>query len=465
MDGLERYDPSMEGAIAYEHWHRYALAQSLAGGRRVLDLGCGEGYGSVLLSNAADEVVGIDLSEGVIGDARRRYEHQARLSFEQADCTHLPFPDGGFDLVVALGLLHEVPEPERCVREAKRVLRAGGVFLASMPAGPAGGQGGAPAALADIGHLLESHFGHVRVLAQRMTVGSTIGPTDGGSDDREAACHAAYALSANPPGAWRLRAGFPTIANAMDYLFVCSDTPVAMAGFETSFFANEDDDIWTKQAAVLRWASGLHEEDEALRIHVRDIERSEAEARSALADASEGHEQRATEIGRLTAETKALAGEVATLRAITAAAPGVREDRLLEGSRSDLRDAIARADGESGHLAAQLDLLRGDREHLLARLGALGAEVKTLTTGMAALRADTRARDAAGETAMRRERDDHQMRLAEAAGVHAAAIADLRESFEAGIRQGEERHRLAMARLRADYDALLDERFPLDPPA
>ena len=48
----ERFTPECEREIAYEHWHRYAFARSLARGRRVLDAACGEGYGSALLARA-----------------------------------------------------------------------------------------------------------------------------------------------------------------------------------------------------------------------------------------------------------------------------------------------------------------------------------------------------------------------------------------------------------------------------
>ena len=42
----ERFTPECVREIAHEHWHRYAFARALAGGRRVLDAACGEGYGS-----------------------------------------------------------------------------------------------------------------------------------------------------------------------------------------------------------------------------------------------------------------------------------------------------------------------------------------------------------------------------------------------------------------------------------
>ena len=51
----ERFAPEVTGAIWYEHWHRYCVAQPLARGLSVLDAACGEGYGSYLLAQTAKE--------------------------------------------------------------------------------------------------------------------------------------------------------------------------------------------------------------------------------------------------------------------------------------------------------------------------------------------------------------------------------------------------------------------------
>ena len=57
----ERYQPEIGGDVQLEHLHRYAFAKSLVHNKTVLDIACGEGYGSALLSETAKYVTGVDI--------------------------------------------------------------------------------------------------------------------------------------------------------------------------------------------------------------------------------------------------------------------------------------------------------------------------------------------------------------------------------------------------------------------
>src|ERR1039457_3871319 len=83
-----------------EHLARYAFAARLARGKRVLDAGCGAGYGAADLAQSALSVVGADIAAEAVTFARERYR-LPYLEFEQASCTALPHRDGAFDLGVA----------------------------------------------------------------------------------------------------------------------------------------------------------------------------------------------------------------------------------------------------------------------------------------------------------------------------------------------------------------------------
>ena len=129
----ERFTPECNGAIWYEHWHRYCAVLPAAAGKRVLDGACGEGYGSMLLAGAAATVVGIDIDSAAIGHATARYAHRANLGFIQGSCAALPLPDASVDLVVSFETIEHLTEQEAMLAEFRRVLVPEGVLIISSP--------------------------------------------------------------------------------------------------------------------------------------------------------------------------------------------------------------------------------------------------------------------------------------------------------------------------------------------
>jgi SAM-dependent methyltransferase len=101
--------------------------------RRVLDVGTGTGLGAFAIAARFPhaDVVGVDLSDDMVAEARRKTppEIAGRIRFEQADAAHLPFPDESFDLV-ALGNM--IPFFD----ELARVLAPGGTLLVAFSSGP-----------------------------------------------------------------------------------------------------------------------------------------------------------------------------------------------------------------------------------------------------------------------------------------------------------------------------------------
>jgi len=117
-------------AFVFGGEERAALFRGYVGGpgRRVLDLGCR--YGALTRIYAeGNDVVGVDVDRDALAQA-------ATLGIETlwADVSEaLPFPDGDFDVVVAGELLEHVADPAAVVAEARRLLRAGGTFVGSVP--------------------------------------------------------------------------------------------------------------------------------------------------------------------------------------------------------------------------------------------------------------------------------------------------------------------------------------------
>ncbi|MFO8076709.1 MAG: class I SAM-dependent methyltransferase [Egibacteraceae bacterium] len=102
---------------------------------RVLDAGCGEGYGLRMLSAAGPpprghEVLGVDLAVDVVAHARRAYPEAA---VAVAEVGALPLADGSVDVVVSSQVIEHVWDIDATVAEAARVLAPGGLLIVLTP--------------------------------------------------------------------------------------------------------------------------------------------------------------------------------------------------------------------------------------------------------------------------------------------------------------------------------------------
>jgi ubiquinone biosynthesis O-methyltransferase len=115
-----------------EHMARYTFAARLARGKRVLDAGCGAGYGSAALAENAESVNGVDVALEAVAYARAHYQAH-NLAFQEASVTALPFADASFDLVVAFEVIEHLEDWRGFLREAARVLSPAGQLIVSTP--------------------------------------------------------------------------------------------------------------------------------------------------------------------------------------------------------------------------------------------------------------------------------------------------------------------------------------------
>jgi len=115
-----------------QHLAAYALARRFAAGKRVLEVGFGEGYGANYLAETAEEVVGVDIASGNIPRATAKYP-RPNLRFLQMEGTTLDFPDESFDVVGSFQVIEHIPEAQlpAYLTEIRRVLKPGGVFCVS----------------------------------------------------------------------------------------------------------------------------------------------------------------------------------------------------------------------------------------------------------------------------------------------------------------------------------------------
>jgi SAM-dependent methyltransferase len=126
---------TVPGIPEENYWFRrheaaYLWAEPLVTGRTVLEVGCGEGYGTALLARSARRIVGIDYDALTASHAAAMYP-QAR--FVRANLAALPVPSESVDLVVTLQVIEHVWNHSEFVRECLRVLRPGGLLLVTTP--------------------------------------------------------------------------------------------------------------------------------------------------------------------------------------------------------------------------------------------------------------------------------------------------------------------------------------------
>jgi ubiquinone/menaquinone biosynthesis C-methylase UbiE len=94
--------------------------------RRILEVACGTGRFTVLLAGRGADIVGMDISEAMLEQGRRKARSAGvteSLSFMQGDAGRLPFPDDHFDSVFAMRFFHLAPDPEGFIREMRRVAK------------------------------------------------------------------------------------------------------------------------------------------------------------------------------------------------------------------------------------------------------------------------------------------------------------------------------------------------------
>ncbi len=128
----ERLETFVFNETTIEHLHRYAIAMELAKGKKVLDIACGEGYGSNLLAEKAESVIGVDINKETIFEANKKY-NRTNLNFIIGDVRNIPCPDQSFDLVVSFETIEHIEEHQQMMQELKRVLKPGGLIIISTP--------------------------------------------------------------------------------------------------------------------------------------------------------------------------------------------------------------------------------------------------------------------------------------------------------------------------------------------
>ena len=123
-----RYDRFMrKDRAAYEKM--YELIRPVVKAKTMLELATGTGLIAKHIVNAAAHIEATDASAEMITEAKRG-NRSAKLHFSVQDMFCQPYADGSFDAVIVSNALHIVPQPEKALREIRRVLKDDGVLIA-----------------------------------------------------------------------------------------------------------------------------------------------------------------------------------------------------------------------------------------------------------------------------------------------------------------------------------------------
>jgi O-antigen biosynthesis protein len=294
----ERFIPHQtDPLLALEHYHRYYFASRLASGKKVLDIACGEGYGSAFLSKWAGSVTGIDIDEATVRHAQTKYASISNLSFTAGPCEDIPEDADSFDVVVSFELLEHLDSDHqvRFVKNVQRVLKQNGLFVLSSPERyeyaatyqAANEFHKHELTLVELQSFLGTFFRHVYLCAQRVLCLSTIWQLQNWKDARfrfqsrkdlmeEIPCSESF----SPP---------------LYLIAICSNDPIpeeVLAETNSVYFDTSNSDQ-TKNFS--RWALQLDAEVQTGREAIRDYQRQLEEFGRRMDGCLEEHRQQMDE--------------------------------------------------------------------------------------------------------------------------------------------------------------------------
>lgn len=133
-DTGERMIPELhKGKNVYgAHIGRYQAGAEITEGKVVLDIACGSGYGTYLMAKKAKKVYGVDIDEQTIEYAKENYSGN-NIEYIVGDGVSIPLKDKSVDIVVSYETIEHIEKYDIFMKEVKRVLKDGGLFLLSTP--------------------------------------------------------------------------------------------------------------------------------------------------------------------------------------------------------------------------------------------------------------------------------------------------------------------------------------------
>lgn len=114
------------------HLAAYDYANTLVAGKKVMDAGCGEGWGTQRLADSAASVTGVDYSAEAVGACRAKWK-KPNLEFRRVDLTEAPDAADKFDVVINFQVLEHIDDPRPFLRGLRSRVADDGVLMLTTP--------------------------------------------------------------------------------------------------------------------------------------------------------------------------------------------------------------------------------------------------------------------------------------------------------------------------------------------
>jgi 2-polyprenyl-3-methyl-5-hydroxy-6-metoxy-1,4-benzoquinol methylase len=128
----ERSCPDFPDEIFLNHLKVYRFAAQFCRGKRILDVGCGTGYGTAYLAESAISAAGVDFSRQAVRFAQKRYG-SSKAHFLRMSAESLAFADQSFDFVISIENFEHLQDHRANLRDISRVLTDQGMLLLATP--------------------------------------------------------------------------------------------------------------------------------------------------------------------------------------------------------------------------------------------------------------------------------------------------------------------------------------------
>lgn len=129
----EKFKSKAKYLLYLRHLFGYKFAkENISKDSFILEVGCGEGYGTKLLSENVTKIIGLDVNKNIITHASNKYSSENCI-FKVYDGLKIPYEDDTFDAVVSLQVIEHIQDDINYVSEVYRVLKKNGMFILTTP--------------------------------------------------------------------------------------------------------------------------------------------------------------------------------------------------------------------------------------------------------------------------------------------------------------------------------------------